>query len=113
MYYSMKTLRLKKGDTVKILIGKDSGKTGVVEQLFATEKKVLVKGINMFKKHVKPSQKYPSGGIIDINKALDISNVLLVCPNCGKTTRIEYSIEKDAKIRTCKKCQKSVEIGAK
>lgn len=109
----MKTLRLKKGDTVKVINGKDSGKSAVLENVFHAQKKVVVKGINMFKKHVKPSRKYPSGGIIDINKAMDISNVMLLCPNCGKTTRVEYSMEKDSKIRVCKKCQKSVEIGAK
>ena len=109
----MNTIRIKKGDTVRILAGKDSGKSGVVEHVNVAEGRVTVKGVNMYKKHVKPSRKYPTGGIIDINKSLDSSNVILVCPNCGKTTRITYSLENDAKIRTCKQCNKSVESGAK
>lgn len=109
----MNTLRIKKGDNVKVLAGKDSGKTGIIESVSAASGKAVVKGINMFKKHVKPSRKYPTGGIIDINKAMDSSNLILVCPNCGKTTRIAYSFEHDSKIRICKKCGKSVEGGAK
>ena len=109
----MQKVRIKKGDTVKVIKGKDSGKSGVVESVIVSNSKIIVKGINMFKKHVKPSQKYPSGGIIDLNKAISISNVLLVCPNCGKNTRIEHSLEKDTKVRICKKCKKSVELGAK
>ncbi len=109
----MQNTRIKKGDTVKIIIGKDSGKSGVVESVNAASKKLVIKGMNVFKKHVKPSKRYPSGGIIDLNRPMNISNVLLVCPNCGKNTRIEYTLDKDAKIRICKKCGKSVELGAK
>lgn len=106
-------IRIKKGDTVKVLAGKDSGKTGVVEFVNISEKKLLVKGINMYKKHVKPNKKYPTGGIIDINKGIEISNLILVCPNCGKNTRVAYKIEDNTKIRVCKKCDKSIEGGAK
>ena len=106
-------IRIKKGDTVKVLTGKDNGKTGIVETVLMPQNKVVVKGINMFKKHIKPSKKYPTGGIIDITKGLTVSNVILVCPNCGKNTRIEYKIEDDSKVRICKKCSKSVEGGAK
>ena len=106
-------LRIKKGDSVKILAGKDSGKTGVVESVLTEQGKVVVKGINMFKKHVKPSQKYPTGGIIDINKGLNVSNVMVVCPNCGKNTKVQFEINSDSKIRICKKCGKSIEGGAK
>jgi large subunit ribosomal protein L24 len=108
----MKKIRIKKGDTVKILTGKDNGKSGVVENVFSHEGKIVVKGINMYKKHVKPSKKYPSGGIIDLNKPIDVSNVMLICPNCGKLSKIEFNIDADSKIRTCKKCKKSVELGA-
>ncbi len=112
MFYKMKKIRIKKGDTVKIIAGKDNGKTGIVENVFSQDEKVTVKGINMFKKHVKPSRKYPTGGIIDLNKPLNVSNVILLCPNCGKLSKIEYVFEGDSKTRICKKCKKSVEIGA-
>ena len=105
--------RIKKGDSVKILAGKDNGKSGVVEAVLRIQGKAVVKGMNIAKKHVKPSRKYPTGGIIDLNRGINISNLSLICPNCGKTTRIAYTLEKEAKIRTCKKCHKSVEGGAK
>lgn len=109
----MNTIRIKKGDNVRLLAGKDSGKTGIVDSVAAASRKVVVKGLNMYKKHVKPSRKYPTGGIIDINKGVDSSNVILICPNCGKPTRVQYVFEHDSKIRVCKKCNKSVEGGAK
>ena len=109
----MNKVKIKKNDTVKVLAGKDSGKSGLVEVVFADENKAQVKGIHILKKHVKPSQKNPSGGIIDINKKMDLSSLMLVCPNCGKPTRVGYTIEKDVKVRICKKCKKSVDGGAK
>lgn len=109
----MNKVKVKKGDTVKVLIGKDSGKSGVVERVFVDENKAIVKGIHILKKHVKPSQKNPSGGIIDINKKIDISDLMVICPNCGKPARIGYSLEKNAKIRICNKCRKSVDGGTK
>jgi len=109
----MNKVKMKKGDTVKVLNGKDNGKSGVVERIFADDNKAIVKGIHILKKHVKPSQKNPSGGIIDINKKIDISDLMVVCPNCGKPTRTGYMIEKDVKIRICKKCKKSVDGGVK
>lgn len=102
-------MKIKKSDTVKILTGKDQGKTGVVDFVFPKEKKLIVKGIQSIKKHLKPSKKNPSGGIIDLNQKIDISNVILVCPNCGNFTKVKYIIVKDSKVRTCRKCNKSVE----
>lgn len=105
--------KIKVGDTVNILIGKDSGKAGVVDSVFRNSGKVTVKGMNIVKKHVKPSRKYATGGIIELSKAVDISNVMIVCPNCGKQTRVSYEFDEEEKIRICKKCHKSVEISGK
>lgn len=102
-------MKIKKGDTVKILAGKDQGKTGIVDFVFPKEGKLIVKGIQSIKKHLKPSKKNPSGGIIDMNQKIDASNAILVCQNCGKFTKIKYNVAKEAKIRLCKKCDKSVE----
>jgi len=102
-------MKLKKGDNVKVMVGRDKGKTSVVEYSFPERGMVIVKGIHVMKKHLKPSQKNPKGGIIDINKKLDVSNLMLICPNCGKNTRIGYQISENAKIRICRKCNKSVE----
>ena len=105
-------MKIKKNDNVMITVGKDRGKSGIVERVFP-DAKVVVKGIHIMKKHVKPSKKNPQGGIIDINKKIDISDVMLVCPNCGKRTRVGYKIEKDIKTRICKKCSGSVEVVVK
>lgn len=106
-------MKFKKGDTVKILTGKDQGKTGLIEFVFPKENRMIVKGIQTVKKHLKPSKKNPSGGIIDINQKINVSNAMLICPNCGKISRIGFEVKKGSKSRICKKCSKSIEKVAK
>lgn len=101
-------MKLKKGDKIKVRIGKDKGKTGVVEKVYANSKKALVTGINLYKRHVKKNEKMPQGGIIDIPRAMDVSKMSLVCPKCSKATRVGYKIEKDKKIRVCVKCESKI-----
>jgi len=99
-------VKIKKNDKVYITSGKDKGKTGEVSRVLTSSNKVIVTGINLVKKAVKPSKKQAAGGIIEIAKPLPVSNVALVCPKCGKPTRIGISIAKDGKkARLCKKCQ--------
>lgn len=99
-------MKIKKNDKVYITSGKDKGKTGEVSKVLTSSNKVIVTGINLVKKAVKPSKKQAAGGIIEIAKPLPVSNVALVCPKCGKPTRIGISIAKDGKkARLCKKCQ--------
>lgn len=100
-------MKIKKGDKVKILLGKDRGKEGSVEYVMAKEKKVFVGGVNLYKRHVK-KQGQIEGGIIDIPKPLDISNVALICPNCRKVTRIGFKKMGNEKIRICRKCGKEI-----
>ncbi len=97
-----------KGDTVKMMLGKDNGKTGQVLKVMAKESKVLVEGVNMFKRHVKASTQY-EGGIIELMKPVNLSNVELVCPNCEKNTRVGFKVEGEKKVRICKKCNKVIE----
>ncbi|MBI2600687.1 50S ribosomal protein L24 [Candidatus Daviesbacteria bacterium] len=99
--------KIKKGDKVQIVLGKDKGKSGVVERINSKEGRVFIPGLNTFKRHVK-SYRDIQGGIIDISKAMDISNVLLICPNCNKPTRVGFKFEGDLKVRVCKKCQKEI-----
>jgi large subunit ribosomal protein L24 len=106
-------MKIKKNDNVMIIAGKDKGKTGVVERVFPSMGKLVVKGIALAKKHVKPSKKNPSGGIIDINQKIEASNAMVVCPSCGKPTRVGYNVSEKGKIRICKKCSQSVEGGTK
>ncbi|MEK7110170.1 MAG: 50S ribosomal protein L24 [Patescibacteria group bacterium] len=101
-------MKLKKGDKIKITIGKDKGKTGVVEKVYKNSNKVLVTGMNLYKRHVKKNEKMPQGGIVEISRAMDVSKLSLVCPKCGKITRIGYVLEKNKKLRVCKKCQSKI-----
>ena len=97
-------MRIKKGDTVQVLSGNDKGKTGEVLEVIPKDSKIVVKGINVRKKHIKPRKQGEEGGIIPVECAIDSSKVNVVCPKCGKTTRIEYKVEDNKKVRICKKC---------
>ena len=97
-------MRIKKGDTVKVLSGKDKGKTGEVLEITPKENKVIVKGVNIIKKHVKPRKQGEEGGIISMEGAMHVAKVAVVCPKCGKATKVGYSEEKGEKVRVCKKC---------
>ena len=97
-------LRIKKGDTVKVLSGNDKGKTGEVLEVIPKTEKVVVKGANVRKKHVKPRRQGEEGGIIPVECSMPISKVNVVCSKCGKTTKVGYSEEKGVKVRVCKKC---------
>ena len=97
-------MKLRKGDTVKILSGNDKGKTGEILEIIPKTEKIIVKGINIRKKSVKPRRQGEQGGIIPSEASIHSSKVALVCPKCGKATRVGYSVEKDEKVRVCKKC---------
>ncbi len=98
-------MKILKGDQVKVLLGKDKGRTGEVLKSFPKTKKIIVKGLNMFKKHVKPSNGQ-KGGIIEKERSLLISKTILICPSCQKAVRVGYNVDKNGvKTRICKKCQ--------
>ena len=97
-------MKLKKGDNVIVLSGNDKGKTGEVLSVIPKSEKVIVKGINVRKKHVKPRKQGEEGGILSVECGMPISKVNVVCPKCGKTTKVGYKEEKDEKVRICKKC---------
>ena len=98
-------MKILKGDQVKILLGKDKGRVGEVLASFPKAQKIIVKGLNLFKKHVKP-QNGQKGGIIEKERALLVSKTALVCPSCSKAVRVGYNVDKNGvKTRICKKCQ--------
>ncbi len=97
-------MRIKKGDTVEILSGNDKGKKGEVLSVMPKTEKIIVKGVNVRKRHVKPRKQGEEGGIIQTECAIHSSKANVVCPKCNKATKIGYTIEKDEKIRVCKKC---------
>lgn len=98
-------MKLIKGDTVKIIRGKDGGKEGKVEKVFSKEQKVVVEGINQYKRHVKSRMPGQKSEIITITKPLPVANVALVCIHCKQPTRVGYKVSEDGKVRVCKKCQ--------
>ncbi|MDP3800348.1 MAG: 50S ribosomal protein L24 [bacterium] len=101
-------MKIKKGDQVKIVSGKDKGKTGKVIRVFPEDNKVLVEGLNLFKKHVKSRQQDKKGEIILIPKPITISKIMMMCSSCNKPTRIGYSITDGNKTRICKKCKQTL-----
>ena len=101
-------MKIRKGDNVQVLSGNDKGKTGEVLEIIPGTQKIIVKGINVRKKHVKARKQGEEGGIIPVECAIHASKVNVVCPKCGKATRIGYSVEKDQKVRICKKCNAKI-----
>ncbi len=100
-------MKLKIGDTVKIVAGKDKGREGKIEMLLPKKNSVVVPEVNMYKKHVK-GQQGQKGGMYDLPRPLNVAKVALICPNCKKITRVGYKIEKDVKLRICRKCEKNI-----
>ena len=97
-------MKIKKGDTVKVLSGNDKGKTGEVLEVIKKADKVIVKDVNVRKKHVKARKQGEESGILSVECAIPSAKVNVVCPKCGKATKVGYSTEKDKKVRICKKC---------
>ena len=97
-------MRIKKGDTVQVLSGNDKGKTGEVLEVIPKSEKIIVKGVNVRKKHVKPRKQGEEGGIIPVECAIHSAKVNVVCPKCNKPSRIGFEIVKDEKVRVCKRC---------
>jgi large subunit ribosomal protein L24 len=106
-------MKIIKGDKVKVLLGKDKGRTGEVLASFPKKNSVIVKDINKFKKHLK-STKEQKGGIIEKERAIMVSKIALICPSCQKTTRVGYKIDKSGeKYRVCKKCKSLIGLPKK
>jgi len=97
-------MKIKKGDTVEVLSGNDKGKTGEVLEIIPKTSRVIVKGINIRKKHIKPKKQGEEGGIIPVECSIHSSKVNVVCSKCNKATRIAMKKEGKEKIRVCKKC---------
>ena len=106
-------LTVKKGDTVVVIAGKDKGKTGKVLVAMPADNSVVVAGVNIISKHKKPRSAQDKGGIIKKENKIDASNVQIVCPSCGKATRVAHSMADGKKTRTCKKCGASLDATKK
>jgi len=97
-------MKIKKGDTVQVLSGNDKGKTGEVITVIPKDSKIIVKGVNIRKKHVKPKKQGEEGGIISVECSIPACKVNVVCSKCNKPVKIGYEIEDNKKVRVCKKC---------
>jgi large subunit ribosomal protein L24 len=104
-------MKLKTNDLVKVVAGKDKGKQGKVTRVHPQKNRVIVEGANKFKRHLKKQGDQP-GGIVEVERALPVSNVMLICQSCKETTRVGYKVTNTGKSRICKKCQ-AVLDGAK
>ena len=97
-------MKIKKGDMVKIMAGKDKGKTGKVAKVVPSEGKIIVEGINIKKKNIRPKKQGQKGHIAHISAPFYAANAMIICSSCGKTARTGYKLEGEKKIRVCKKC---------
>lgn len=103
-------LNVKKGDKVKVITGKDKGSVGKVQRVMPQDNAVLIEGLNLSKKHAKPSKINPQGGVIDMALPIDVSKVMVVCEGCGKTTRVRHERSADGTvIRSCHHCGRSLD----
>jgi len=101
-------MKLKKGDTVLIIAGKDKGRKGKIIKALPKKGKIVVEGINLVKKSIRPRRTGEKGQIVSVPAALDASNTKIICPKCGKAVRIGYKKEGDKKYRICKKCMSEI-----
>lgn len=97
-------MRIVRGDQVFVQTGKDRGKRGTVVRVLPDENRAVVEGLNLVKKHLKPTPKHPHGGIIELAASLHASNLLPVCAECGKPTRVGVKRTETGSIRVCKRC---------
>ena len=105
----MNSMRIKKGDTLRIIAGKDKGKEGTVLRSIPETQRVVVEGANMVKKAMRPTQQNPQGGITTKEAPIHVSNVMLICPACKQPTRVARGKnEAGKKVRLCKKCGKEI-----
>ena len=106
----MNSMHVKKGDTVRVLSGKDKGKEGVVLRSIPQKERVVVEKVNMIKKAMRPTQQNPQGGISTMEAPIHVSNVMLVCPSCKQATRVSRKRDEEGKkVRVCKKCGKDID----
>ena len=102
-------MKIKKGDTIKVTSGRDRGRQGKVEKVISKKSAVVVAGLNIVKKHVRPQGEKKPGGIIEIPKPINIAKIALICPKCNEVARVGFKVEKEKKFRICKKCQERID----
>lgn len=100
--------KIKKNDEVVMLSGKDKGKRGKITQVFIKENKVMVGGLNLYKRHLKRKSEKEQSQIVTIEKPLNVAKVMIICPHCNRPTRVGFEVMGERKNRVCKKCKKQI-----
>jgi large subunit ribosomal protein L24 len=107
---SVRRFRIRKGDTIQVVQGRDVGRRGVVERVIPSTGRVVAEGVNIRKRHARPRAIGQPAGIIDFNAPLDVSNVMLVCPSCDQPARVGYTLDDSGgKRRHCRKCNEQID----
>jgi len=102
-------MKIRIGDEILVTAGKDKGKKGKIDKVLPTISKVVVAGINMYKRNSKGNGKVKQAGIIDIVRPISVANISLVCPKCKLPTRVGFVLKGDKKTRVCKKCEQIID----
>lgn len=105
----MAGMKIKTGDKVRVIAGKDKGKEGVVKRAYPKDERVVVEGVNLVKKALRPTQANPQGGISTTEAPLHVSNVMLICPNCNEPTKVRINRVDGKKVRISKRCDKPID----
>jgi large subunit ribosomal protein L24 len=103
-------MKIKKGDTVVVTVGRDRGKQGKVERVYANPEAVLLPGINQYKKHRKSQGENRPGEILTLSRPLMVAKVALICPKCKQQTRVGYKFVNEKKLRVCRKCDADIDL---
>lgn len=98
-------VKIRKGDIIRIIAGKDKGKSGKILKVFPQKGKILIEGLNLYKKHVRPKRRGEKGEVVLVPRPLDVSNAMLICVTCHQATRIGYRLEGKNKVRFCRRCE--------
>jgi large subunit ribosomal protein L24 len=101
-------MEIKSGDIVLIIAGKDKDKSGKVTEVYPGDNRVVVEGLNIMKKHVRPKKEGEKGQRVEVPRPIDVSNVKIICPKCKKATRIGHRLIEKNKVRVCKKCLQEI-----
>ncbi len=108
----MPKMKIRAGDKVRVMAGKENKKTGKVLKTMPKQGRIIVEGLHMIKRAVKPNQKNPQGGFIQREGSVDISNVMLLCPSCDEPARIGYRTDEGGeRVRVCRKCEADIDKG--
>lgn len=101
-------MKLKKGDKIQVIAGKDKGREGVIERVYEKRNMIAIPAINIYRRHIKKSEQVPEGGVVEVPRPLAVSKVMLICSKCGKLTRVGYQTKNNQKIRICKLCKSKI-----